>query len=179
MTYKATSLNIKRGLSAGLIERKPLRPINHPVRCILVDPEVAKVLDGEDISLGFPVAASDALLGAFIAGHVLTVTQRGLSTPKKGRQVDLEKLENVDEVWALCLRKPPPGWRILGRFLEQNLFVGLKIYPRHELGTIAKYTQAASEIEKEWASYFGAIPPLRSSKMGDYLGEIFRDVDDE
>ena len=90
----------------------------------------------------------------------------------------MEKLEIVDEVWALCFRSPPPGWRLLGRFLEPMVFVGLRLYERHELGTREKYTAKANEVINDWSQTFGPIPPFRAANLGSYVDGVFRDVDE-
>jgi hypothetical protein len=62
------------------------------------------VLSGQTAALNFSVQASDLLIANFIAGYAVTVALRH----KKKAKPDLERLENVDEVWAMCFRDPPP-----------------------------------------------------------------------
>jgi hypothetical protein len=91
-------------------------------------------------------------------------------------RVDLERLERVDEVWVLCFRAPRPGWRLMGRFIEPKVFVGLKLYERDELGTIANYTARAEQVIKEWNAVIKR-EPFRSPDLGAYVGGVFNDVD--
>ena len=170
MTFNATSPHIKRCLDAGLVQRIPLRPRAKPVRAILTWPEINRMLDGTDQHLGFPERLADKLIGIFIAGHYITLSQ------KSARDVDLEKLEKVDEVWSLCFRAPRPGWRLLGRFVEPGVFVGLKLYDRNELGDIPTYTEKAKCIITEWSAQLN-IDPFRADDLGSYVGGVFRDVD--
>jgi hypothetical protein len=128
------------------------------------------MLDGADHHLGFPDRAADHLIARFIAGHYISVSQK--SAPR----VDLERLQRVDEVWVLCFRAPKPGWRLIGRFIEPKVFVGLKLYERGELGTIAKYTVKAEDVIKEWNAVIER-GPFRSPDLGAYVCGVFNDVD--
>lgn len=170
LTFNATSPHIARCQTVGLVRRKPLRPIAEPIRTLLVWPEIDRLLDGSDVRLGFPARLADRLIGVFIAGYYLTLSQN--SAP----DVDLEKLEDVDEVWALCFRQPKPGWRLIGRFVESTVFAGLKLYDRHELAYIPTYTEKANAVITEWNAMLG-IPPFRAQTLGEYVGGIFSDVD--
>jgi hypothetical protein len=128
------------------------------------------MLDGSDVRLGFPARLADRVIGVFVAGQYLTLSQ------KSAPDVDMEKLENVDEIWALCFRAPPPGWRLLGRFVEATVFVGLKLYDRHELADIKTYTEKANTVITEWNAMLGILP-FRASSLGEYVRGVFRDVD--
>jgi|HubBroStandDraft_4_1064222.scaffolds.fasta_scaffold758436_2 hypothetical protein len=153
-----------------MVLRQPLRPVADPVRAILIWPDVNRMLDGTDQRLGFPDRAADRLIGQFIAGHYVSVSQ------KSAPGVDLERLERVDEVWVLCFRAPRPGWRLMGRFIEPKVFVGLKLYERGELGAIANYTARADDVIKEWNAVIER-EPFRSPDLGAYVGGVFNDVD--
>lgn len=128
------------------------------------------VLDGRPRKAHFPAAEADAVMGRFIAGHFITVGRR--------RETDahFKLLEGVDEVWALCFRKPRPGWRVLGRFLEPDVFVGLREADRHEL-VGRRYAELASEVVQQWQLRFGPLEPFRSDDLTAYLTGLVRDVD--
>ena len=64
--------------------------------------------------IGFPHIEADKVIGRYIAGHLSFVTR------KSAKDADLEQMEGLDDVWALCLRKPRPGYRLLGRFLNRT-----------------------------------------------------------
>lgn len=91
----------------------------------------------------------------FAAGHLVTVSRR--SAPG----VDLEQLEDQDEVWSLCFRRPRPGWRLLGRFLERDVFVGLRLYERHFL----RNRETTRDLLRKFPS-FGRIASERPSHSG-------------
>jgi hypothetical protein len=143
---------------------------------LLVTPIIADLLSGKDISSGFPDYAADTIVGRYTAGHLVTVSLLG--DPDK-RKPDLERLENVHEVWALCFRKPRPGWRILGRFVQRDMFVGLRAYDRHVLGKKSNYAKNAKAIPNDWTNLLGDAPVLFAATAGEYLSGVHRDVDQE
>lgn len=176
MTYNATSLNLIMAVRNGkLVERKPLRPDSPHVRRLFVTPEIAHLLDGKRPNSGFPHYAADADIARYMASHLVFVSLTGNSKPKP----DLERLRDLDEVWAFCLRKLPPGWRIFGRFWEKNVFIGLSAYNRHDLGSAKRYGLKASPIPRDWEAIIGDAPPHRGNAVGDYVTEVYRDVDQE
>jgi len=138
-----------------------------------VPSEVDDLLEGKRlVDTGFPETLADQVIGRFIAGHLIRVSRKSKSN------VDLEQLEGLDEIWALCFRKPKPGWRVFGRFLEKDLFVGLRAHDRHEFGSRFSFSGKASGILSDWEELFGTIPPLRSDKLSDYLSGVYVDVDE-
>jgi hypothetical protein len=117
-------------------------------------------------------------MAIWMAGQMVTVTR------KKGRSATFEKLENVDDVWVMCIRLPPPGWRLLGRFYSPNVFVGLHLKRRQELGGkmpdgTSRYEDAAGRTIAAWSRRFGSIEPMRSSRLEDYICQPFWDLDDD
>lgn len=115
---------------------------------------------------------ADRVIGWFIAGWRLRVSR------KSAKNVDLEQLEDLDDVWALCFREPKPGWRLLGRFLEQDVFVGIRLYERTYLGNKKNYHRIASEIPSSWEAELASLQPLRSTELSAYLsGSVYVDVD--
>jgi hypothetical protein len=174
LTFSATSLNKARSLRLGFVERIPFRPLADPRRCLLLKPGIGEILDGTDVHTGFPHIEADKVVGRYVAGHLIFVTR------KSAEDVDLEQLEDLDDVWALCFRKPRPGYRLLGRFLEQDTFVGFRLYDRHTLDGEEVYAAKAAEIIDDWKADFGSIEPLRSKDLAAYLsGDLYRDVDQE
>jgi hypothetical protein len=173
LTFSATSVKGQWAVGLGFVERIPLRPLANPARSLLLKPEIGDILDGVDVRLGFPHREADKIVGRYVAGYLLSVTR------KSAEDADLEQLEDLDDVWALCLRKPRPGYRLLGRFLERNMFVGLRLYDRHTLDGKIVYTARAAEIIDDWKRDLGSIEPLRSQDLNAYLSGVFRDVDQE
>jgi hypothetical protein len=163
---------IASALNAGdLIEWRPVRPLPRQMRQILVSRMAHTVLTGQDSSRGFPAAAADAVMGRFMAGHFVTVSR------KSAEGVDLEQLEDVHEVWALCFRIPRPGWRLLGRFADRDTFIGLHPYDRIVLDGRPTYTGYARSIIEEWRVIFGDAQPLTGPNTSAYLTGVYRDVD--
>jgi hypothetical protein len=174
LTFKATSLTIARALKEEhLVRHEPLRPKDEEIGRLYVTPEISRTLKGGNTHLGFPHLEADRVIGMFVAGWSYRVTRRA------GVQAELEQLVGLDEVWVLCFRKPRPGFRLMGRFLEQDTFVGLCLYDRHELSTPAKYAAAAARVISEWERIFGTIEPMRSDNLEAYMSGSFRDVDED
>jgi len=138
---------------------------------LLVTRDIADLLDGMRPGAGFPEVGADLIVGRFLAGWLLTVSR------KSAPDVDLERLEGLDDVWVLCFRTPPPGWRVLGRFLEKDVFVGLRAYDRHTLGARASYSARANDVIEDWKRVFGAMEPLRAGDLDSYLSGVYRDAD--
>jgi hypothetical protein len=175
LTSNATYLNIVVALHHGkLVEIQPLRQLGDNVRRLLVVPDIAELLAGKS-GQNFPHYLADAVIGRYVTGYLVTVSLKGNPTPKP----DLERLEDLDEVWALCFRKPAPGWRILGRFAQRDVFIGFRAYDRHALGRKSNYTEKAQEIPNAWSDLLGPTPILHAETVGAYLSGVYRDVDQE
>jgi len=93
------------------------------------------------------------------------------------KRPDIERLYEQDEVWALCVRTPPPGWRLLGRFYRKDVFIALRAWDKRRLA--GHYAEASSEVISEWKNRFGDESPLRSEELADYIGFVMRDLDEE
>ena len=76
----------------------------------------------------------------------------------------------------MCFRKPRPEWRLFGRFVAKDTFVGLLLVDRITLGTNANYGQYIRNLQSMWASQ-GLPQPIRSNSLNDYLSGTVRDVD--
>jgi hypothetical protein len=155
-----------------------LVPIANAQRHLVVTPELERQLRGEDSSQGFSALGAASVLRQYISGQSLSISQRKRS-PKlfKTFNVDLERLENFDEVWVLCLRKPKPGWRFMGRFLEKDLLALFQVFHKDEIGN--DYGTAAASLITAWQKYFGTQPPLRGTWIESYLTGSHYDVDEK
>jgi hypothetical protein len=171
LTFKATSHRLAQARLSGLEEIEALRR-TEPIRSILVPRSIGAALNGTNPNTTFPHTLAAPQIAAFISGHFLTVSRRSAAG------VDVEQLEGVEEVWAICFRRRRPGWRLLGRWLEPSKFVGLGLYDRLDLGG-AQYNKRAQEVIAQWESIFPGLDPLRGSHVGDYVGGVFRDVDEK
>lgn len=175
MTFNTTSLPLARALRRRtILERQPIKPFPGviPIRVLLVTPEIDALLDGYVEGGLFPDYSADRLIAAYTAGWLMTVSRK-----KTNKKPSLEMLEGHDDVWALCARTPRPGWRLLGRFYEKDVFVALRPWGKIRLSR--NYPSAAAEVIEDWKELFGAQPPHRSANLGDYLSGVFRDVDEE
>jgi hypothetical protein len=130
------------------------------------------MLDGADVDLMFPCVDAEIVIGTFCAGHAVSISRASA----KGAR--LEKLENLDEIWALCFRKPPPGWRFFGRFVEKDVLAVTHGYDRHELGRLANYSALAQAAIDHWDTEIG-IDVVRSDDLHDYVSSVVIDLDTE
>jgi hypothetical protein len=129
------------------------------------------MLDGH-LFLGlFPAPAAEILIGIFSAGHLLTVTRR---LPRKKERPELEQIVGHDEVWALCVRTPTPGWRLLGRWYDKNVFVAFRAWDKHRLA--GHYPQAAQDVIDDWSQEFGAQQVHRGNHLTDYVGGVLNEL---
>jgi hypothetical protein len=163
---------LSKALRSGeLRQYRPLRP-SMAVRALYITPVVEGLLrDGRQE--GFPSVEAETILARFFLGHSIWVTF------ESAKDCDLERLEDLDEIWAFCFRRPKPGWRLLGRFLAHNIFIGLNAYDRHQLGTAARYGHiATSAVTDRWKSIFGKTEPYRGNATRDYMGGVIYDDQD-
>jgi hypothetical protein len=171
LTFNATPLLIARLKQTPLVERRPLRATGNFVRRIFVTKEIDAFLN-TNVPY-FPRPNAEITFGTFCSGHSMTVTR------KMGVRADLELMEDTDEVWIMCFRKPKVGQgRLLGRFVSRNIFVGTRIATREEIANDT-YPVVAAGVIDTWDEITGGIRPVRSNNFDDYLGSQFRDLDNE
>jgi hypothetical protein len=127
----------------------------------------------------FPARAAAAVLGDFMRGQSLSVSQkrRPRWRLRKAEQPQLERLEDVDEVWAICLRKPGAGWRLVGRFLECDALVVFRVADKRDIGI--DYGPISSDIQKDWEKYFGTQQPCTGGWIHGYVSGVHYDVDEK
>lgn len=138
-------------------------------------PEIGRLLDGQDSVSLFPDAEAERVIGRYAAGWLIMVSLSG--QPKERADPDLERLEGLDEIWALCFRRPRPGWRVFGRFLQRDMFIGLLAYDRLILDGRRTYAGYAAGTVPAWQAIFGPEEPLRGEAIEDYLTGVTRDAD--
>jgi hypothetical protein len=154
---------LERALRDGaLVRREPVRPlISESRRRLFVRPELVDLLNGVPPGR-FPDWECEKLIGRFCAGYLITV-----SFGRQDDGADMKRWEGFDEVWALCPRRPRPGWRVLGRFVQPGVFVALSAWDRHDLHN--RFDEAARDMIHRWRDVFGLQDPYRGSDHADYL----------
>lgn len=171
MTFNTTTLPLEQAVAAGhLVVRAPLRPLAEAKRALFVTPAIGDLLDGRTQFGMFPQHSTEVLIGRFVAGQLVTVSRKFTKN-----KPDVEQIVGYDEVWALCPRTPRPGWRILGRFIDQGHFVALRAWDKRHL--FGNYGKAASEVIEDWRGLFGDHPPFTAATADEYLGGVVRDAD--
>jgi hypothetical protein len=136
-----------------------------------VSTEVADLLDGRTAFGQFPAFEAERLIGIFCAGQLITISQK-----KNERRPDLERLEGFDEVWSFCLRRPVPGWRLLGRFLSKDHLILLRGWDKHKL--FNRYKEAAQQIIDDWEGLFNTKVAHSGGWYSGCLSGVIRDADE-
>jgi len=157
---------------AMLVNCGALRRVAEPVRRLYVTREISGLLDGSDLSVPFPRPIADVLVGRFLAGYLISVAL----SYDRNRPPDLERLEGLDEVWALCIRPPRPGWRLFGRFIARDTFIGLTVHNRCDLGSRNRYSERAIEAIDRWEEILPMTAPHAGTSVSDYVTGVVRDV---
>jgi hypothetical protein len=172
LTFNTTALPLDGSPNGEpkLFAHKQLKPIEIHVRRLYVTLEISDLLDGKTRFGQFPDREAEVLIGIFCSGQLLRISRK-----KNDHLPDLERLEGYHEVWSLCPRKPKPGWRILGRFIEKNRLVLFRAWDKNRLAR--RYDVAAKEVIEDWEKKFGAKPPCTGPELNDYLSGVIKDVD--
>jgi hypothetical protein len=147
-----------------------------PIRQILCPPAIDDQLAGR-LGGEFPTVGAAVTIGWFIAGHVLRVSRKRRHKKQKKGLPNIEMLEGMDEIWVLCHRKPGSGWRLVGRFLERDVLVVLRVRDKRDIGT--DYRPVADEVTEDWKRYFGSQPPCHGDWISGYLSGSHFDADEE
>jgi len=136
--------------------------------------EIIEVLFGRSTIGGFPQPRFLELIQRFV-GH-LWVSAALYGDPLR-RKPDFERLTDVDEVWMMCFRQPKISqWRMMGRFTQQDHFIGLELYDRYFLDGKRKYHAIAAGFPTRWNAFMGNIPVMRRTSVRDYISSPNRDV---
>lgn len=141
-------------------------------RTVYVLPDILAKIRAPDHEPMFPRASAESLVGRFRSGGFIGISRQ------MEVEADLKLMVGVDEIWALCFRSPRPGGRLLGRFIERDLFVGLGLFTREELAGTA-YTERGNEAAAEYERLLPHSPTVRSADLNDYLSPHFKDLDDD
>lgn len=116
-------------------------------------------------------------LESFVAGEVISACL----VPYKAKNAYMGRLDKPrDEVWDVRSRDPSPGLRILGRFAEQDVFVGLSCWPRSIVlqylsrpplldGASKEWSDGIKECKAEWRRLFDPYPAHTGTEVHDYL----------
>ena len=161
-------------MQAGLVPRASLRTQVSLVRHLYVTADIAATLDGPNRLIRFSAVKVNLAITNYLLGRKIDVSREDRKW-KKGEEPDFVKIVGADELWEFCFRDPRPGHRLFGRFLEEGVFIGLRLIDRHDVD----YVKIAGEILEEWNAKFPGIDPVNSSNLADYLGGVWRDVDAE
>jgi len=140
-------------------------------RSLWVPTEINDALTGQTAISDLTDPAFAALIQEFVAG--LYVTGSPNDDPQK-RYPEFERLANVNEVWVMAFRAPKFNqWRLMGRFLAFDNFVGLGLYRRSFLDGQRKYQSIALAFDQLWQQLNSGF--LVGTTIEDYISKPVRD----
>jgi hypothetical protein len=139
-------------------------------RALWVPQDIDSALSGNAQILGFADPRFMSCRQRYIGGLLVSGSMAG--DPGK-KHPDFERLIGVNEVWVMCFRAPHDNqWRLMGRFVQPNEFLGLALFSRKYLNGKRNYHAQAKNFENNW-------PTSRSffvgSKIEDYISQPVRD----
>lgn len=141
-------------------------------RIMLVTRDIADALDGTSAPSGFPDAGAATINDRYMIGHMISMSRT------RSRDAVLKQIEGADAVWSFAYRTPKPGWRLLGRFLERDVFVGLSLQSRGFLGRVRDaFTDEAGAVVRSWEHLLPGLDPVRSRAFNDHLTDPIWDFD--
>jgi hypothetical protein len=159
-----------------LVIHQPLRPQTQVIRGILCPLAVDLQLSGRDPQHGLPSQPVAVTIGKFVGGRALAISRRKRGRRWRGPSIELEQLEGLDEIWVLCFGRPGAGWRLLGRFLEQDALALFCVKDKHDIGN--NYEPAATEVISDWRAIFGDTRPCTGADLSAYLSGAHYNVDE-
>lgn len=160
---------------AWLVHAPLRREVHNPRRGFFVHATANAELRGPHG--GYPGNKGAAFLNRFVSNGRVTVSLSG-DKSRWTEDPDMERLQGVDEVWVVRFHEPSRNhWRLMGRFVRQNVFVGLVSHRHNELNGNA-YSQRANEFIAEWNRLLPGVSFLRESTVGAYLTKPGTDIDD-
>lgn len=163
-----------------MCERLPRKPRpGEQKRSLLTTPKIDGLLDGNPPHATLAPRLADLLIADFCAGYLVAVSARKprTSREKKKKRPSFERLEGFDEIWVMCDRSLPPGWRVLGRFVEAGVFVALRAYPKEDISS--DYQKEAKEVLEIWNDVLRGVAPFRSDAIEAYFKGNARNLDDQ
>ncbi len=151
-------------------------PNGEPKRMLLVPPNIATVLTGVLSIDQSPAPRFAHYITIYQLGYFVKVSLSGLDSESK--KPFLERLAGLSEVWVMCFRDPRASqWRLFGRFVRQNCFVGIKLHTRENLGQKENYNAEGENFINLWNKLFSQFGYVLGSQADEYLSEPFGDVD--
>jgi len=154
-----------------LVEFTPFKAVAQK-RKIYVTREVETLLRTPGTALMFPSVDAERVLTNFYAGYGVGVSL------KSAKNCQFERLEGVGEIWAACFRKPKPGWRLFGWFIEPDVLMLGAGYDRHALAG-QKYSETAVHTQSDLLARFPNLPILQGEVPEDYITGLIWNLDED
>jgi len=134
-----------------------------PFRRLECPQEIIEVLFGRTPIRWFLQPNFLALIQRYVGHLYVSVALNG--DPLR-RKPDFERLIGVDDVWIMGFRQPRMSqWRMMGRFVQQDHFVGLELYDRRFLDGQRKYHKVAEGFPDRWNMFTANKPIIVGSSV--------------
>lgn len=172
MTFNATFIPLEQLKVAGFEEYFPPKSASGLKRKVFVASNVADLLEkGGANPVMFNWVEANRILSEFVLG-------RAVSVSFCSNRAELERLEEIEEVWVCCVRIPKPGWRLFGRFIARDCLVLMLAHDRHDLPW-PKYQAAAENTIAEWNRVLPDVSPYSASKLSGYISGVVINADED
>jgi hypothetical protein len=172
LTSIPTTAHIVPAAGQRLVRMALPRPEGYSEKRVLWVPEdIDRVLSGDAQILGFADPKFMSCRQRYIGGMLVSGSMNG---DPGNKHPDFERLTGCNEVWVMCFRAPPDNqWRLMGRFVRPNEFVGLALFSRKFLNGKRHYHAQAQNLESGWPP---SQPYFVGSVIEDYISQPVRDL---
>lgn len=152
-----------------LFPMRPSDPAIQAVRSIYVSRTVREFVMDPTIERAGQLQAD---LDHFISGSLVTVS----AVPFRAGTSFLGLLHPPDDgIWDIRSQDPRPALRVFGGFAMKDVFVGLVLRERKQLGdkTSRQFSAAIRECKTEWQRLFLTYRPLYGVSLNDHLSNHY------
>jgi hypothetical protein len=150
----------------------------HPRRTLFVSERVRQLItataSGMDEKMRGRWLTARAVLEAFVDGDWITTK----SKPKSRAEMAI-LCPWSDGIWEFRDVRPKPSLRILGAFMEKDVFIAPGPYERAELGQKGsqEWSKALDDFKAQWKELFDGHKPMSGGKYPDDYLSLSRSLD--
>jgi hypothetical protein len=148
------------------------------VRTLYISERVKQLITGTapgmDIEMRGRWLTARAVLESFVDGKWITIK----SKPKSRAEMTV-LCPRGDGIWEIRDVKPKPSLRILGSFIQKDVFIALAPYERSELGAKDSegWTNALQNYKVQWTELFDGHRPMSEGSYPDAYLSLARYLD--
>ena len=156
--------------SSGGELHKAIFPGLLPRRTLYISEKVRQLITGTapnmDVKKRERWLIARAVMEAFVDGKWITTK----SKPNSRAEMAI-LCPQQDGVWEFRDVKPKPSLRVIGGFMQKDVFIALAPYERSELGPKGSrgWTEALKNFRVQWGQLFSGHSPMFGGYPDDYL----------